>query len=196
MSTNCTISVARFGHLHVRATRVVHGMSIVAYAPEGQSRRGKTFYSSKRTSGSFDIRLVFSKYAIYETVCDWLERYGRWATDPNTIAAPCRVTVPARNFDMTGVLKGGVTFGDAVGTVVHAVDLAFVGSRDPLEFDSPILSTFERGRRTDDPALPHFYPAGTQLTGRTDGWDTLYDRHGGDQHAMEQAFMRQRRQGR
>lgn len=195
MSTNCLITVANFGHLHVRATRVVHGMSVVAYASEGQSRTSKAFYSSKRTSGSFELRLIFSKNHTYRVVCDWLERYSRWAADPATDASPVRVVIPVRNFDKTGILKSGVTFGDDVTDVTKSVDLAFVGSRDPYELDSPVLSQFALGERTDDPALPYFYPAARQLSGRSTGWDTLYDRHGGNTDAAEQAFLRERMRG-
>ena len=176
MTTNCVLSIPEFGRITVRALNVTHGMNIVAYAGEGQSRKGKAFYSSKRTSGSFELSLIFAKYESYHAVCQWLELYSRWMSDPTTPTIPCRVMIPARNFDKTGVLEDGITFGTAVGDVTYTIQLAFIGSRDPIEMNDVTVSNFTLGARRDDPALPYFYPAGTQLKGSTGGLDDLYDR--------------------
>lgn len=174
MTTNCTISIANFGRARVRATRVVHGMSVVAYAGEDQSRAGKAFYPSKRTSGSFELTLVFARDRGYKQVMEWLQRYQRWAGNPRTKANPCRVTIPSRNFDKVGVLESGVEFGDNVQAVTHTVTLGFVGSSDPINFKSDIVSRF-RLPKYKDPALPYLYPGGEQLKGGEYGWDTVYD---------------------
>jgi hypothetical protein len=193
VTTNCLISVANFGHLNVRAISVSHGISVVAYAGEGTARRSKSFYPSKRTSGSFELELIFAKRDTYKVVCDWLERYCRWASDPNTNASACRVVIPNRDFDKTAVLKGGITFGDDVKVVAHRVMLSFVGSRDPISLSDPIVSIYQPPADTSDPSLPYFYPAGPQLSGSQSGWDLLYDIHEGDQDALEQAILSGRR---
>ena len=176
MTANCTISIANFGRARVRALRVVHGMSVVAYAGEDQSRAGNAFYPSKRTSGSFELTLVFSRDQGYREIMEWLQRYQRWAGNPKTKATACRVTIPSRHFDKIGVLESGVTFGDDVRDVTHKVTLAFAGSSDPLDFkgNQSVVSQFKKAR-SKDPALPYFYPGGQQLKGKSMGWDTIYD---------------------
>lgn len=173
---NCRLSVANYGQVAVRATRVVHGMSIVSYGGEPQSRNGKAFYSSKRTSGSFDLQLIFSSHRRYRQVAEWLERYGRWVANPGTDASPMRVTIPSRNFDKTAALTTGVTFGDVAIGITYTMNLAFMGSRDPLDLSSRHLSTFAVPD-SDDPALPHLYPGGTQTSGDVnESWDNaVYD---------------------
>ena len=174
MTTNCTISIANFGRARVRATRVVHGMSVVAYAGEDQSRAGKAFYPSKRTSGSFELTLVFSRDKGYRQVMEWLQRYQRWAGNPKTQANPCRVLIPSRDFDKIGVLESGVTFGDDVRDITHKVTLAFAGASDPIDFKNSVVSKYVRAK-SKDPSLPYFYPAGSQLKGTASGWDMIYD---------------------
>lgn len=176
MTTNCVISIANFGRARVRATRVVTGMSVVAYASESQSRTGAAFYPSKRTSGSFELTLVFAQDRSYRRVCEWLERYSRWSANPKTPASAARVMIPARKFDMVGVIRSGIEYGDAVSDVTHSVTMSFVGARDPLDLRDPAISRFRMGRNRKDKALPYFYPAGRQLRGDAYGsdfdWDT------------------------
>lgn len=174
MTTNCTISIANFGRARVRATRVTHGMSVIAYAGEAESRAGKAIYLSKRTSGSFELSLVFARDDRYRQVMEWLQRYQRWAGNPKTKAGACRVTIPSRNFDKVGILESGVTFGDQVDAVTHKVTLGFVGSSDPIGFKNDTVSKFALPKH-QDPSLPYFYPAGRQLKGDQMGWDTIYD---------------------
>lgn len=172
---NCLISIADYGAHRVKATRVTHGMSVVAYSGEGVSRRGRAFYPSKRTSGSFELDLVFTTYGGYRKIANWLERYSRWASNPKSLATPVRVVIPSRNFDKVGVLEEGLTFGDVVAATSYTMTLAFVGSRDPMEMNGRNLSMFRLPKNIDDPALPYLYPAGTQLKVGETGFDTIYD---------------------
>jgi hypothetical protein len=190
--TNCTLSIAQYGYARVRADRAVFGMSVVAYAPNGQSRTGATFYPSKRTSGSFELTLTFAKDSSYRRICEWLERYSVWAANPRTVASPCRVLIPSRNFDMTGVIKDGITYGDEVGAITHSVTLSFVGARDPMELrNNSAISRFRLGKNpANDPAPPYFYPAGTQLKGDVRGWDTVYDTPNGSDDTPDDLFDR------
>ena len=174
MTNNCVISIPNFGKARVRATRVVHGMSVVAYAGEDESRAGKAFYPSKRTSGSFELTLKFARDKGYREVMEWLQRYQRWAGNPKTQASACRVVIPSRNFDKIGILETGVTFGDEVQSVTHTVTLGFVGSSDPRNFDNKGLVSVFKKPKDNDPALDYFYPV-KQLKGNQTGWDTVYD---------------------
>ena len=176
MAANCTVSIAGHGKKAVRATRVVHGMSVVAYASEGQSRARKTFYSSKRTSGSFELTLTFATHAGYTAFNEWLERYARQSANPRAVPAPVRVIIPSRNFDKVGALSGGVTYGDEIDATSYQITLSFVGSRDPLDLGVKTnLSQFQMPK-SKDLALPYLYPGGKQLGGKERGWDAEFER--------------------
>lgn len=173
-SANCTISIPGFGAIRVKATRVTHGMSVIQYNVGGEGRNVGAFYASKRTSGSFELDLVFGTYWGYERVMLWLQSYMYWAGNPKTFATPVRVTIPSRNFDKTGALEAGVSFGDKVGEVTYKATLEFVGARDPLEMAGTYVSQYALPDNSD-PSLPYFNPSGDELKGQQNGWDTAYD---------------------
>ena len=173
-NANCTISIANFGAVRVKAMRATHGMSVVAYNGGGQSRHGEAFYPSKRTSGSFELVLKFSSYEGYERVGVWLQRYMIWAGNPKALATPVRVQIPSRDFDKIGALEKGPSFGDQVAATSYEMNLGFVGARDPMAMGGTYVSRFQRPK-VKDPAAEYFYPAGTQLSGQQNGWDTAYD---------------------
>lgn len=164
---NCLLSIEGYGERRVKAIRVSHGISIINFGnDESKSRRGKHFLTYRRTSGSFDLRLIFSTYDEYADLMDWLKRYVIRNQSQHRAPKPVRVIIPARNFDKIGTLEGGLTFGDKALGVTYSVDLKFMGSSDPLDLkDDKILSIFELPKDTSDPALPYLYPAGSQLTG-------------------------------
>lgn len=184
---NCTISIPDFGAVRVKALRVVHGMSVVSYSAGGESRHGEAFYSSKRTSGSFELTIQFGSYGGYHRVAQWLKRYMIWAGNPKALATPVRVQIPNRDFDKTGALESGVSFGDRVAATSYQMELAFVGARDPLEMGGDYVSKFVKPK-VRDTAVPFFYPGWVQLSGLQNGWDTFYDVHENDDEADDLPF--------
>lgn len=173
---NCLITIAQFGKVRVKAERVTHGMSIVEYSSSGQTRRYRAFYPSKRTSGSFELDLVFTTFRGYKKFAEWLERYSRHASNPRTATNAARVVIPSRKFDKVGVLESGITYGDRVGATSYRMQLAFVGSRSPVEVSNQTASRFVLpAAKKKDKALPYLYPAGTQLSGNDRGEDTIWD---------------------
>lgn len=157
---NCTLSVDRFGSVNVIAETVSHGISLISYgAGAGETRMFQSFYTSKRTSGSFDLGLVFPSYEDYERVMKWIERYGRWASNPHAIPSPMRVQIPSRNFNKTGIPETGITYGDKAGSVTYRVTLAFMGASSVLEHDDESISRVLKDVSTSE--LVHLYPAGS-----------------------------------
>lgn len=167
---NAIITIPKFGSMRVNVTAVSHGISVVQYSTSGQTRTQQAFYPAKRTSGSFELDLAFATYKGYESAADWLTRYQMWAANPKSRPRPARVLIPSRNFDKIGVLEGGVTYGDTVGAIVRRMQLAFVGSRDPLLLNSNNRSEFLMPDTTSE-MLTYLYP-GSQVKGKaTDSWD-------------------------
>lgn len=180
-NANCLISIAGDtkhpnagfpgGVIRVKATRVTHGMSIVEYSTSGDSRRYSAFYPSKMTSGSFELDVIFSSHRGYEATAKWLQQYSRWVSNANTPTNPVRVIIPDRDFDKTGILETGLTFGDTIGTS-YRMTLSFVGSKDPVEMIGKNFSTFLiPGPARKDAALPYLYPAGNPLKADEFGQD-------------------------
>lgn len=176
MKTNCLLSIPHYGYARVRATTVAYGMDIISYAPDGESRSGSTFYPAKRADSDFDLTVIFTSAARYAQVNKWLERYVDWAANPNTAASPVRVTIPQRNFDMTGVIKDGISYGRKVADVSYGMTLSFVGARSPIDLKARSVSTYSAARAGGkDAALRYFTPSGTQLKSTASGWDYVYD---------------------
>jgi hypothetical protein len=170
---NCVISVPNFGSIKLVVIRLVFGLNIFTFGAGGEieSRTAKQFHTSHRTSGSFDITMVFNSWPRYDEAMKWFERYIQWAADPNTDASPARVVVPSRRFDRTAVLEGGLTFGDQAGKVVYLVELSFKGARDPVTNikSSDLLAKFVPAEESE---LVRLLPASYGRSGRN-SWDAV-----------------------
>lgn len=175
MKTNCLLTVPHYGYARVRATQVAHGMDVIAYAQDGESRAGSTFYPAKRADSDFDLTMIFTSANRYSAINRWLQGYVDWAASPDNVASPMRVVVAKRSFDMTGVLKGGITFGRQVGSASYGMTLSFVGARSPIDLKAQSVSTYSKARAGGDKALVYFNPSGTQLKNSAYGWDYIYD---------------------
>lgn len=180
MKTNCLLTALQYGYARVRATQVAYGMDVIAYAPDGESRAGSTFYPAKRVDSDFDLTLIFISVDRYELINRWLERYIDWSAHPDSPGAAIRVTLPNRNFDMTGIIKGGVTFGREVGSTSYGMTLSFVAARSPIDLTTRTVSSYSPERNgSKDPSLAYFTPSGTQLKSTAYGWDYVYDEPAG-----------------
>lgn len=174
---NAYLSAKNFGWVHVRVVQINHGMRVVAQ--ESIARRHRVFYPMKETSGAFAITMIFSDHVEYQKFGQWMAEYARRIASPNTKKArvgPMRVTVPVRNFDKTGVPSGSIEFGQNVRAASYTMSIQFEGTRDSI--DATRASTFVLPRRSiikRNPEIPHFYPAGRQLSGDRYGKDYLYD---------------------
>lgn len=146
--------------------KISHGMGIVS--TQGQSRNGSAFYPTKVTSGSFTVELVFADHGEYTEFARWMEGYCRRAADPDGQVSAMRVICPARNFDKVAIPQGEqgppVSYGDAWDAVTYTLTIGFEGSRDPLEFDSPLISKFVKAD-VDWETSQNFYPAGNLQQG-------------------------------
>lgn len=162
---NCTLSVPRFGQRNVIAERVSHGLNVIPYAGEGESRNRRTLYTSKRSSGSFDLDLVFPSYEDYESTMKWLTRFGKWVSNPYGVPAAMRVTIPSRKFDKNGILEGGITFGDQVGSFVYRVNLAFMGASGAMDHTSEDSGDISWVDRKGDEKVARLYPSNSLIGG-------------------------------
>ncbi|MDX1409162.1 MAG: hypothetical protein R3330_13540 [Saprospiraceae bacterium] len=187
---NALISIPKFGKAKINVQRITQGLNIFTFGqPEPQGRHSKQFHTSHRTSGSFEILVVTTSWTQYNNLNRWFERYARWVSDANVEGRPARVLVPARNFDKTGILTSGISFGDVVGSATYRMELSFKGSRDPITDlrDSELLGQYiDREEQTYDPArgirlLPAAYSEGTNSfdeVGNIDPADYKYLRGG------------------
>lgn len=174
---NCSLSARNYGSFSVKVETVSHGINLIG-SDTNYARHHRVFYLTKRTSGSFVLGMVFSSAREADRFARWLEQYGRLLSSPNSKLGPMRVTIPRRRFDKTAIPTEGITYGDDVRRLAPRMQIRFVGSRDPVAFNSNLLSKFilpgaEAIR--NNPEIPYFYPAGAQLKGDEFGLDYLYD---------------------
>ena len=161
---NCLLSIKDYGTRRVVVTRVTHGMSVFTFNnDESQSRHRKQFLTFKRTSGSFDLSLIFTSSQARDRLSEWFRTYLIQASDPNGVTHPVRVTIPSRQFDKTGILEGELEYGDIVGTPTYKLELKFMGSRDPLDLTNDQLRSRFVPPESADPILPRLYPSGSVL---------------------------------
>lgn len=172
-NSNATMSASKWGTIYVKILQIGHGVHIASSTV--QTRFSRALYATKRTSGTFGLVIVCSSYDEYDSLGKWITGYGRKAASTEGGVGPVRVVVPSRNFDKVAI-PSGVTFGDAVGAITYPVSINFTGARDPVPHTPGFISSFSLPTGRDvDPALPYFYPGGTQLAGAAKGDDALYD---------------------
>jgi len=167
VAKNCIISIPSYGKTRVWVESIVHGLNIFTFGPENtqESRTRRQFVTSKRTSGSFTLDLIFTSHNSREQFLSWLEGYVRWAANPSTDSTSIRVVVPSRGFDKLGVLGGALAYGDEVGKVLYKTQLGFIGGKDPLDLDTLAgVSTFigfQDDSTNREGTLIRFYPNGS-----------------------------------
>lgn len=172
---NGTLIAGNFGTRKVGVVSISHGMTVVA--DEDSTRDARVMYTSKRTSGSFGMVLVFTSYMEHVRTMQWFEEYVRRAAHPDVNPGPMRVIVPVRKFDKVGipaVSSGPLVTDDEVGRVVWRVNVGFEGARDSLNFSDARVSKFSMPA-WKDAASQYFYPGGIQLGGTEKGEDALYN---------------------
>lgn len=174
---NGMIAIKGYGEYRVIITEINHGMSIVA--TDSKSRHGNAFYPTKRTSGSFDIALLFLSHEDRHRFCNWVVWYLRHKADPDASAryGEMAVICPKFNFFKTGLPDTPLPYGDSVGRITYPVRMSFIGTNDPLDpQQNPyVVSQFIPSTNPEnDPALPYFTPGDKQLAGDAYGKD-LYD---------------------
>lgn len=167
---NCVMSAEGYGSKTCDVMRIGHGINILA--KEDKSRNHRGFYPFKRTSGSFGLRIVWANRDERDEFQAWMEKYVRLISDPATSGVgPLRVVIPAREFDKIAVPSGSspaAMYGDRFDAVTYALEMAFEGARDPLEYSSPWLSRYEAARVAAEGSdgSNTFYPAGNQEGGQ------------------------------
>jgi len=169
---NGLLTAQGWGTLYVRIMSIGHGMSIVSSG--SKSRRGRTVYITRRTSGSFGVNFLCASSQEYDIFGAWIRGYGERLARSAPTVGPVRVMCPSRNFDKVAIPKG-VTFGDTSLSHIYPISIQFLGSRDPVPLTSDFTSTFVLPNHSDDPSLPYYYPGGTQLSGDEKGIDSLFD---------------------
>lgn len=173
----CYLSAQGVSSFRARARGVAYGIRLIY--DEGNARNFRAFYVTKRTSGSFALSVMFSNVADYQAFGDWLQHWGGLAAEPvpsQRVQPFLRVTIPAINFDKSGVPTEGVTFGSTAGEVVKEMMIHFIGARDVIGGTVNLgESTFKNVDLEVSPELPYFYPAGLQLKGDEKGEDTIYE---------------------
>jgi len=167
---NATMTVAGYGTRSVILESIGHGMSVVADSAE--ARNHKAFYTTKVTSGSFDLGIAFTSYAKYNSWVSWMREYLRRLA--NGQLGPMRVQMPKLGFDKIGVPSTSILFGDARRNVIYRADITFIGTSDPTETSThnATISQFRLGSK-DALVAPFFYPGGTQKAAGEGG--DLYD---------------------
>lgn len=164
---NCLISIPSYGKTYVMVESIVHGLNIFTFGPENsqESRTRRQFFTSRRTSGSFTLDLIFTSHNSREQFLSWLEGYARWAANPSTNSTSVRVVVPSRGFDKLGVLGGSMDYGDEVGKVLYKTRIGFIGGKDPLDLETlEGVSTFigfQDDSTNREGTLIRFYPNGS-----------------------------------
>lgn len=171
---NGVLSIERYGERRVTVTTIDYGVGLQT-SPVAHSRRGRNFFTIRRKSGSFEIGIVFTSHAEYESMMNWLKEYLFRTTIRESDVYPVRVIVPSRGFDMSGTLNGGLTYGDRVGQFTYKVTLSFGTGRDRLALNTGNNISEFNLPSAEDPALPYLYPAGSQLSGMMMGKDAILD---------------------
>lgn len=174
-SFNGTLEAPGYGTQQIRVLSIGHGVSIVS--TEAQAKNKHAIYMTKRTSGSFGLTLQVKRDEVTD-LADWLIGYGRLLSDPADPVGPMKVSVPSRNFSKVAIpaaseYGGAIPYGDRVGVLTFRMELSFIGARDPLEYTSELLSSFQK--TINDPInTTFFYPAATQLSGVQTAEEVLY----------------------
>lgn len=166
---NCLISIPDYGKAAVQVETLIHGLSIFNLGGREvntqESRTGRHFFTTHRSSGGFTIEIIFTSHPAQENFHQWMEKYTRWAADPTTDASPARVVIPRRNFDKLGVLDGVISYGDQFGKVLYKTSLKFMGGSDPVDLSGEgvnLLSMVNEGENSEAD-LVRLQPAGTAV---------------------------------
>lgn len=175
---NCLLSVAGYGKRVVRCLSIYHGIDISS--SQDETRDAAAFYTLNVTASNFFLGLTFLSRAERETFSRWCVGWARAVSANQPVGGYMRVQVPARRFNRSAVLQGGLVFGDAIGTVSYPLTLRFIGADDPVSaVGSASVSedSFFQTATRDTVNAPYFYPA-YYVNGRSgDAPDSvLYDR--------------------
>lgn len=170
---NGILSIKQYGRRRVVVTRISFGIEF-NNSDSNLGRNRRMFQTHHVTSGQMNVRLAFNSQGSHEDFMLWLQGYMRRVSDPDLPSHPIRFTCPVRRIDKMVVLKSGVTFGDKVAQAVYPADLTFREITDLVTLNEDNRSVFVLPE-ADDPALPRFYPAGSQLDGRAVGKDYAED---------------------
>lgn len=165
--SNCRITAPGYGQRIVSVPRVMHGINII---PKGQdtTRDARHFYVLKVASSSFSLEVQFLTRRAYNQFGKWLRNYGRHISDPDNGRIPAMVVeIPSIGFLKTGIPTSGITMGRSIGDITKRMSLSFKGASDPVAYQSPFVSTYQRPRRGIN-TNEHFYPADVQRGGSDD----------------------------
>lgn len=154
---NCSIEVPDIGQRSVYCVGLGHGFKVIS--SESETRRFRTYYPYKRTSGTWWVDIVFASHGEYQAFMVWFVMVCNMMSDPHkTTVAPMTVSVPSRQFLKRGYPVTAATFGDRFGQVVYTARLGFSSANDPL---SPVKASEFTGAYYDA-AAQFFYPGGVQ----------------------------------
>ena len=155
---NCTIEIVGLGKQEVSIIALGHGLSVAASV--GESRRQRTFYPFKKTSGLWYVEAVFADVTERNNFHRWLLYYIQSATDQWRLnpMSPLTVTVPSCNFIKVGYPTSSISFGDTMGMAVYHSVVQFTSASDPLR--SPFGSVYAPPTR--DETARKFYPVDEQ----------------------------------
>jgi hypothetical protein len=161
----------RHGYRFAPVTRLDHGMSIVP-EEEGTTRKYTVWFSKVVTSSSFSATLTWASRGERDAFLEWLRGYLEEIGDPNRASRTMmRVYVAMPDgmepFHKIAVPVSGMVYDYRAGTAAYSLNLAFVGTSDPV-FSS--LKTVAPG----DPVLRNLYPGG-YTTESSEGDLALYD---------------------
>lgn len=128
---NCLFSVANYGGVLVNATRIQHGVTILAV--EASARHHRTFLPWKQTSGSCQITIKHSSKTDYVQFNEWMKVYAESISSPDGAYGAMRVYIPVIKFDRMCIPSGGIKFGRTFSDFVWTQTISFMGASDPID---------------------------------------------------------------
>lgn len=161
---NASLQASGQGKFLLWCVEIGHGFSIVS--SEGETRRSRTFYPNKRTSGEWYLEFVFKDRKQWEVFHTWLAKYVNRASDPyKETVAPIQVQVPSRSFDKMGFPISSLSFGDEFGKVLYRSRVTFTSASDPIDQDDSSQFHYPNVRWLGD---SFFAPSGLGAGDNTD----------------------------
>lgn len=174
---NATISSrGASGSRRVRVMAIDYPLDINTSA-DNESGTRRSFYPISTDGSNFSITLGFVSWEEREDFNKWMTSFMSSVVAGTTNYGTMTVRAPSRKFTRVGVPQGPLQFGEGIMDVAYFVQVAFVGSHDPVD---PDLSQKMQGvSYFNGPGKfaisRFFYPAGQQAKGAEALDQSLFD---------------------
>jgi len=127
--------------MRFRCGRVQWGFTQIYDEAEGRLHR--SMYPHQVTTQPFQVTALCKGFNERKVLTDWMREYAEFAVTPDPRTnIKMTVNVPSRKFLQVGVIKGGIEYGDHVGSMLWMVNFTFECAYDPLDTNAAVHASY------------------------------------------------------